>query len=228
MLAPAALNERARQRDDGAPGFLSAEALVYFIHRAVRGGDTKTRDVLFRELLNRCTPYFRGRFRGFDREVREDLQGDVMKKVVEDLFAPDDRGNFMQVRFWKYLDRKGIDACRKAFRHSADMESLDAGFSGEDESEGRTLLEKQADARLSPEQVAMLKEGLAKLPARLRHVFLLRHYIEMEIGSDDVADDAGQKTTIAAHFGCTGRTIRNWLKEADRLLAGFQENYDGK
>jgi len=228
ILDPAALIERARRTDKSAPDFLSAEALVYFIRRAVLGGDAKTRDALFRLLYDRCMPYFRGQFRGFDRETREDLQGEVMKKVVEDLFAADDRGDFMQVRFWKYLDNKRIDACRKAFRHSGDTESLDTGFSGESESEGRTRLEQEADTKLSPEQFMTITEGLSRLPPRLREVFLLRHYFGMKIGADDPADDPDGELTIARHYGRSGRTIRNWLKEAGRLLAGFREKNDGE
>ena len=67
-----------------------------------------------------------------------------------------------------------------------------------------------------------------KLPLRLRRVFLLRHYVGMKIGSDNLAKDEAGELTIAAHFGRTGRTIRNWLKEADRLLTEFQEKHDGK
>lgn len=48
----------------------------------------------------------------------------------------------------------------------------------------------------------------------------------MKIGSDDPADDAAGEVTLAAHFGCSGRTIRNWLKEAAALLAGFREKKD--
>lgn len=229
MLGPAMLVERARRgEEESGPRFLSAEAIAFFIRRAVRQGDTKTRDALFRQLFERCLPYFRGKFRGFTRETREDLQGDVMKKVIEDLFATDDRGDFMQVRFWKYLDNKRIDACRTAFRHSDDMESLDTGFSGESDSEGRIRLEQEADDRLSPEQLAMLSEGLAKLPPRLRQVLLLRHYVGMQVGSNDPADNSGDKLTIARQFGCSGRTIRNWLKEADKLLASFREKNDGE
>ncbi|MCP5366744.1 MAG: sigma-70 family RNA polymerase sigma factor [Hyphomicrobiales bacterium] len=227
-LAPAALIARARCRNEDAPEFLPAEALVYFIRRSVLSGDTRTRDALFRELIERCMPYFRGQFRGFDRETREDLQNDVMKKVVEDLFAADDRGDFMQVRFWKYLDNKTIDACRKAFRHSGDTESLDTGISGESGSEGQTRLEQEADDRLSPEQLTMISEGLAKLPERLRAVFLLRHYVGMKIGADNAADDPEGELTIAQRYGCSGRTIRNWLKEAEGLLAGFREKKNGE
>lgn len=222
-LDTAALVARARQRDESAPEYLSVEALVYFIRRANRNNDRKTGDALFRELFERCIPFFRGKFRGFSREDREDLQGDVMNKVVEDLFAQDDRGEFMQVRFWTYLERKTIDACRKAFRHADDTVSLDTGYSGDGESEGRTKLETQVDAKLTPEQLAMLSEGIATLPPRLRKVFLLRHWVGMKIGSDDPVDDDPDDLTLARHFNCTGRTIRNWLKKAGELLAGFQE-----
>lgn len=227
-LDTALLVDRARQKDETAPGYLSAEALVYFIRRAHRSGDTKTRDKLFRDLFERCSPYFRGQFRGFTKEEREDLQCDLMKGIVEDIYAPDDRGDFMQVRFWKYLDNKRIDACRKTFRHSGDTESLDANFSDEGESARITLLETQADNMLSPEQLAMLSDALAKLPPRLRRVFLLRHYVGMKIGEDDPAKNAGEEMTIAQQYGCSGRTIRNWLKEAERLLGGFREKNDGE
>ena len=98
----ATLVMRARQRDENAPEYLSAEALIYFIRRADRNDNRKTRDSLFRELFERCIPFFRGKFRGFSVEVREDLQGDVLNKVAEDMFTPDDSGDFMQVRFWTY------------------------------------------------------------------------------------------------------------------------------
>ena len=72
----------------------------------------------------------------------------------------------------------------------------------------------------------MRSEAVKQLPPELRHVFLLRHYVGMKIGPDSLADDDGGELTIAAQFGRTGRTIRNWLHEASRLLAEFQEKHD--
>ena len=221
-LDPPVLIQRALQRDENDLDFLSAETLVYFIRRAIRNDDIKTRDALFRELFERCQPYFRGKFRGFGREDREDLQGEVKKRVVEDLFAQDDRSDFMQVRFWAYLEKRSIDACRTVCHPTDDSESLDTSYFGDSVSEGWTRLETTADSGLSPEELAMISEGLAKLPQRLRRVFVLRHYFCMKIGADDPANDTGDEPTIATQFDCTGRTIRNWLKEAERLLAGFR------
>ena len=227
-LEPEALLRGARDRDEGLPGHLAPEALVYFIRRAIRNEEVRIRDELFRELLERCNPHFRGKFRGFSQPDREDLQGEVQKVIIEDLFAPDDRGDFMQVRFWSYLERKCIDACRAAFRQTEDTESLETGFSGEGISEELSMLHQEVDRQLSPEELAMISEGLDHLTPRLRHVFLLRHYFDMKIGSDAPSVAEGKELTIAAEFGCTGRTIRNWLKQADRLLAEFQEKHDGK
>lgn len=221
-----ALIARAQNRDEEAPDYISPEALVYFIRRADREGDRKVRDNLFRELLERCTPYFRGKFSGFDKSTQEDLQGEVLQKLVEDLLAPDDRADFMEARFWRYLKCRVIDACRTAFRDAENTESLDTGYSGEGESEGRTKLELQKDGGLNPEQLAILSNGLAKLPTKLRRVFVLRHQVGMAIGSDNPNDDPPGKLTLARQFGCSGRTIRKWLKEADELLASFREEKD--
>ena len=222
-LGAAELVVRTQQRDENAPDYMSAEALVFFLRRADRSGDGKTRDALIRELLERCTPFFRGQFRGCSKEDREDLQGEVITALVDDLLDPSDRGDFMQARFWLYLRRKTIDASKVIFRHSGDTESLDTGFSGEAESEGQTKLDAQVDQRLSPEEVMMLSAGLATLPPRLREVFLLRHYVGMKIGTDNPAGDPQNEMTLAQRYGRSGRTIHNWLKEAEAQLARFRE-----
>ena len=151
-----------------------------------------------------------------------------MERVIEDLFAADDRGDFMQVRFWTYLKNKSIDACNKARRHTNNTESLDASYFGNGVFEGQTRLETEVDPKLSPEELAMISEELGELPTSLQKVFWLRHYVGMEIGPDDPAETVGDKLTIAAHFCCSGRTIRNWLKKATRLLASFREKHDGE
>ena len=226
MLDGAAIVERAQQRDEDAADYLAPEALVYFIRDAIENEEKRVRDGLIRELLERCNPYFRGRFRGFSREDREDLQGEVQKMMVEHLFAPDDRSDFMQTRFWTYLKKRCIDACRVTFRHADDTESLETGFSGECGSEGQTKLDREVDPQLSPEELAMISQSLERLPRDLRYVFLLRHHVGMKIGPDSLADDDGGELTIAAQFGRTGRTIRTWLKEASRQLAELQEKHD--
>lgn len=228
LLDTAALLAAAQRREEAEPGHLAPETIVYFIRRADRDGNQKLRDDLFRELFERCKPFFRGQFRGFDKATREDLQQEVSKKVVEVILARDDRADFLEVRFWRYLKRRVIDACKSMFAQTDDTESLDTGYLGEGESEGRTKLESQVDGRLSPEKLAMISNELTKLPPKLRRVFVLRHKVGMAIGGDNPNDDSPGELTLARHFGCSGRTIRSWLRKADDLLAGLEEKGEGR
>ena len=222
---------RARRQAEGDSDFLSAEALVYFIRRAIGGDDERIRNDLFRELLERCNPHFRGKFKGFGPEDHQDLQGDVQLSMVEDLYADDDRGDFMQVRFWKYLERKCTDARRARYGRKKKPQpkgNQETEWTRDGVVEGLSTLEEEVDQRLSLEELAMIGQALDSLPPQLRKIFLLRRYFLMKIGPDDQASSDGTEPTIAEQFGCTGRTVRNRLKEVDRLLAEFRENHDGE
>ncbi len=229
ILDEKALSARAQQRDEGEPQYLAPETLVHFIRRADRNKEIKLRDDLFRELFERCKPFFRGQFRAFDKSTREDLQQEVLEKVVEAILASDDQADFLEVRFWSFMKARVIDASRSMVAQTDDTDSLDAAHLGEDESEGKTKLQPPVDGRLSPEKMAMVSEGLAKLPPKLRQVFVLRHVVGMAIGGDDPdADPPAGQLTLAQHFRCSGRTIRSWLKKADALLAGLGEKGEGR
>lgn len=217
------LVKRAGATDEAAPGYLSPEALVFFIRREDRANDPRIRDQLIRALLERCNRFFRSQFRGFSAAVREDLQAEVTAAMIEHLLAADDRGDFMQRCFWTYLKRRCIDACRVEFKEGPELESLDTGYSAQGEAEGRTQLDMHVSAGLSPEDLTILSQSLAALPPPLRHVFIMRHYIGMKIGADNPADDPPGEVTIARHFGRPGRTIRNWLKQAEKQLTAFRE-----
>lgn len=225
-LDPEGLIVRAQQRDKDAPDYLSAEALVYFIRRADSGADGKTRDALIRELLERCTVFFRGQLRGCkNEEDRRDLQSAVITNLIEDLLAPDDRGDFMQVRFWRYLKRRTISVWNKFTRNAGKTESLDVPAIDEDGAEGGTKQDLLTDDGLTLEQLTTISGALAKLPPNVRRAFILRHAFGVKIGADNLTDDPPNEVTLARHFGCSGRTIRNWLKEAETRLSGFREKY---
>lgn len=217
------LIERTKQRDKAASTFLSPEAIVYFIRRDSKGGNDHVTNLLFSELFERCVQFFRGQFRGFDEETRQELQQSVLVAVTEDLLASDDRGDFAQVRFWTYLKTQTIDACRKEFRNADSTESLDAPYPEGVESEGRCKLDRLRDKKLSPEELAALSQGLERLPPKLRKVFVMRHALGFAVGSDDPNADDPQDPTLARHFKVSGRMIRIWLTQANDLLASVRE-----
>lgn len=222
QLDTAELIERASLPED-APGALSAEALVYFIRRANQEGDSKTRDALFLPLLERCKIFLRGKIRGVTKEEREDLTGEILQKIIEDIFDPTDRADFMQVRFWTCIDRKKTDAYRRLKQYVGKTVSFDESLPTDDGSGTRTKLDMHPDGSRSAEERLMGSQALEKLPRKLRRVYVLRHAFGMEIGSDNPGDAPSGKMTLARQYNCTGRTIRNWLREADRILASFQE-----
>jgi hypothetical protein len=55
--------------------------------------------------------------------------------VVEAILAPEDRADFMEVRFWSYLKRRTIDACKSAFAHTDDIEGTVYEYEGESDTE---------------------------------------------------------------------------------------------
>lgn len=51
----------------------------------------------------------------------------------------------------------------------------------------------------------------------------MRHALGFAIGSDDPNADDPKDPTLARHFNVSGRMIRNWLTQADDLLASMRE-----
>ena len=122
--------------------------------------------------------------------------------------------------FWSYLKARAIDVCRERIGELENPEeSLDAPILGEEGEEAGSALAQVPDYSLTPEQMLLLKVGLAHLTPHLRQVFIMAHALEMKIESKDP-----NEKTISRHFGVTEKTVRNWLKEAERLLAPFRED----
>jgi RNA polymerase sigma factor (sigma-70 family) len=219
----AALQTFAQQRDETAADYFPPEALVYFIRRAARSGGKRIVHALFRELYERCTPFLRGRARGFDKETRKEIIQEVFARIAAHLLDPTDKADFAEVSFWSYLKCLCIDVIRERIGELENpVESLDASRTDADEDQSSGLPNQIADYALSPEQMLILREGLARLPPKLRQVFIMAHALEMKIDSKNP-----NEMTLSRHFGVSEKTIRTWLKDADKLLAAFQEEQNG-
>lgn len=220
-LPTAELIAAGRNRNEASPGFLSAEAIVYFIRRASRAEDLPTLNALFGELYGRCQPFFRGKVRGFAKDWQDDIKQAVLKKVAEDLLAEDDRGDFAQERFWTYLEKKTLTACGDAQKKRDRSVSLDDELQSADDEEDPTK-----PPAPTPEELAFRNEArrlLHKLPPDLRRLFIMRHELGMKIGSDDWTADDPKELTLARYFQVPGRTIRNRLNKVAKLLKELLE-----
>ena len=220
-LPAAILAARAEIADETNPGWLCAEALVFFIRRADQSGDAATRGALFRCLATRCEAFFRGKVRGFGHHDREDICQEVLGLVIEAILASDDRGDFAQVRFWSFLERRTLTVIAKARQRITSTLSLDEPFSVGDEDEA--VPREQAEPRLTPEALAILRDALAQLEPRLRQVFLMRHAMGMAVGKENRADEDPTDPSIASYFGVSARSVGKWLAKAEKQLATFRE-----
>ncbi len=89
------------------------------------------------------------------------------------------------------------------------------------EARGRTSLPHRIeDAALSPEDRCRIAVRVkrANLPPHVLDAFLLYHYLDMQIESEDP-----EKHTLVKHFGKSNKTIRLWIKRAETIFAKLRE-----
>lgn len=215
-LSGPALAAAFRQGEEGAPEYLSAEALVFFIRRELSKGDRHTAEALFGNLVDRCMRAFRSLIRGVDDDVREDIQSDVLADLARLLLADDDVGDFLQCRFWLYLRRRTVTARAACLRSKRSLLLADDLGGGDDAGSagGRTLEE----TALSPEDRMILLDALSRLPPDLRELMVLRHYEGWRIGDEPVERADPADPSLAKRYGITARGIRKRLARAHAIL----------
>ncbi|HUS14305.1 MAG TPA: sigma factor-like helix-turn-helix DNA-binding protein [Chloroflexia bacterium] len=223
-LSPAALLARAGIGNYHDPGFLREECLVYWLREYHRQQDRWLVSDLAAVLLRRAAGHVYHRLRALQADNVEDCYGDV----VAALFAPildlqSDRGDFAQVRFWRFLDAVTMMARRRHLRiqqHTGGMRGwADHRESGGPAGDTDPLHQGSAALEgLSVEQRVLYRDALARLPEPYRRTFVLRHYYGWPIEDADPL-----APTISRVFGKTPRTIRNWLATADNLLQEWRE-----
>ncbi|WP_264614732.1 RNA polymerase sigma factor [Sphingobium xanthum] len=196
--------------------FLSPEALVFFVRRALAEHDGTTVADLMEVLIDRSLAPVAAGLKGFDEEERRDIIQTVLCRLTELLLADDDRSDFAQVRFWMVLKRIRLSAC-------VEQRSFVARFDQLDE-ENDAAMACAPDGQLSPEEFAQLAEGLRALDPHLRRVFVMRHYQGWKIGPEPPDEEDPNDPSLAGYFGKSSRTIRNWLSKAEAALASFRRN----
>ena len=189
---------------------LDAETLCYFVRRAHKQGDKGIQNELFKALVKRCAPMLNKFFQSRGDE-KKDLMQEVNRSMVQHLFAEDDIGDFMQVRFWKYLRARVITILIFHLKFYEATESLETGYFGDGTSEGYLKFENQETKDVSPALMAMFSQAsemlrALPLPKPMKAVYFDRHYNGLKTG------DLGRKYEV------TGQTIRNWIKKVETAL----------
>ena len=219
-LTPESLIERTRLREIESPLYLQEEALVYLIREYHLENRRSLVDSLTEELLRRCT----NRISNLVREsVETRYTKDCFRHIVAEVFErvldlESDRGDFAQVRFWLFLNRQiveGIKQYLKEQNRDALTESLD--WDEDADSDGPSAIEVADEKNFPIDDRAAYREGLSVLNEPYRTAFVLRHYENWQIESEDP-----NEPTISRHFGRSSRTIRHWLMKASEELRNWR------
>jgi hypothetical protein len=155
----------------------------------------------------------------------EECRDQVVLRLFERLLDfESDRGDFLQVRFWAFLNRLVTDvvSAYAGLRDHIQESVSPAWVHGGELSEG----EREEGVGYVPEPVSsdqvdtrlLVGEALATLEEPHRTVFVLRHYQGWPVESKHPGDP-----TISGYFGVTSRTVRNWLTAAEKRLAEWRE-----
>ena len=208
----------------GDPNRPKEETLVYFVREYDRRGDKNAAWELLETLVARIPGHARRELKKWRLPDAE--QDECVETVAHDLYervlSPDGRDEFWEVRFWVCLDRR-IHACAEKLQRVRDREvrPADDVSDGDDAAHGlQGLFATLADTGASPETLAVRKDLQGRLsPFEWQAVFL--KYIEKMPEESSDAD----RVTIARLLGVTGRTVRNYLRRAEKkLLAPDTEN----
>lgn len=189
---------------------LAPETLCYFIRRADKQGDEEIRDALFMALNKKCAPFLNKYFK-YRGDERPDLTQEVISDMVKHLFAANDIGDFMQVRFWLYLKARTISRLIRDMERQEGTESLNTGYFGDGTSEGYSKLEKQAAENISPVLASSFAQALKtisvlRLPDRKKAAYMDRHYLSLRMGD------------LERKYNVSGQTIRNWIGTVQKRL----------
>lgn len=202
--------------DEQHPDHLTAESLVFFIRRELSAGDPKTAEGLFTHLITRSQQVLRSMLRGVDEEARYDVQAEVLADLTRLILSKNDSGDFLQTRFWLYLRRRASTASaawlrdRRVYVQEDDADSADRPD------------EQPVTDELSPEDKALVRDSLRRLPLDLRELVVLRHYEGWRVGDETQRDEKGTEPTLAERYGITPRAVRKRLAKAEALLTRDQ------
>lgn len=218
-LGPANLIQRAQIRDFRASDYLQEECLVYLIREYLKEDAKVIVNQLAQELLQRCAKYINSKLAILGEEAAKEAYHDVITELFAQIVdLTSDRGDFLEVRFWKVVDRLAISAFNSycddlnRAREAISLSSL-AG-AGHEEKTDEHRSQREVAAPLSfLEQAPLLRDALKTLEEPYRTVFVLRHYEGWKIEASDPSEPS-----ISKYFRKTPPTIRSWLTKAEATI----------
>lgn len=221
LLSPQAIIARVRATSDYRhPAYVRNESLAYFLREWQRTGQTQAITDLVPLVIGRVDRQTRSYFMRFAAELRDDAVARVYDTLWGQLFMLDSpRGEFWQVAFGLGIERRALSVVeqlqaesRRAIRAARDTTG--------DDPDGTDPFAAVPDTAPSAERRTLdretLGEALAQVPEPQREAYVLHYGYGWHI-------EGNTPPTLDAHFGKTGRTIRNWLRDAEGRIERWKE-----
>ncbi len=215
--------------DPKADGYLRSECLVHLIRCALKGENAERYNRLLPVLLKRCErnliSKISARIVPYAEGLRDVILQDFATLFVEDLGDPDEGIlDMFECKFNLAFSSLRIDRFRQEMNHFGRYQEPSNSRSasrGDDEADKLARFTDE-DWLILPQEAGVLKhelhDAILGLPPDVRKALILVKFYHLKEESSDP-----DETTAAKLCGCTGRTIRNRLKEARKQLAPFKE-----
>jgi|GEM_PF-1508034 len=208
----AEFRRRIAVRDHTQAGFVSEEALVYFVRERHLSSQSAEAGDLIELLEERCRKRVVRTLMDWPQLSslqREDCYHDLISQMCLAVISLETKNEFWEVRFWHCLDWKLSNIAQK-YHTIAQNEFMPESRPND---EGKTydyMNSAPAPVRLTTEERVLVQEALRLLNADQRTTFILFHY------------EQWTQEEIAKHTNVTDRTVRNRLESAGRRLASWR------
>jgi hypothetical protein len=204
---------------------LSNEALVFLV-RQMRNGDRDLFGRLVYELTSRTLRIAARYAKGFDRDTTNEILWQVEKEVVDLVLieSASRKSDFLEIAFGMAVERRTINIVDRRNHSPLPLTaSFVDGF--EEESEPERATELVVDERDGPEDVVAQLEDEARRPILIRKAQAavkdqrhLEAVILHHVRGWPITDKNPTKPTLVRHFKVSERQIRNWIKDALKVM----------
>lgn len=178
---------------------ISGEALIYFVRTAIADRDRVLLNAAFEALSRLATPQLLSDAWILPPDERHDHAQAVLMQVYKE--AQDGGADYAEVNFNHYLKWRSIDQIRK---RNKDLEVVNSCLDSTDAS--KLLQHTMPHSGLSPEDRVLIRMAMARLPRKVREVFLQYHYLGLT------------QPEIAEQHGRTPQRVSQWLADARKML----------
>ena len=197
--------------------YLFDETLVYLLREAQIRKDNLTLETLYSELNRRIWKFLKKFYKYYSNEADyEDFRQKVEIAAIQKIFnLESNSADYAQVNFGDFIITLANVIWRGNLnKNKREQELFYAAPNENEEGDSQEILVESKD--ISAEDKLILREGIAKLPQHIRQAaFLILDGWQIESKNEN-------EPTISKYLKVSSRTIRNWLKEARQILAGYE------